>query len=207
MPPQQASSNWAGRDYFSAQHSASANDPFIGRPYLSLEDKVSVTVSRRITDTEGNFAGVVVIGLRLAYFRDLFRDHEPGAGQLVMLLRDDGVILTRLPFDLNNVGRRSTPRHRSPGSSSRLSPGPASDPIDQVKRRFAFRRVGTLPLVVSVGVASSPIYASTGLWSSVLLLVVLGSALALLERRRRQEQDFARRRSGKARRSHASSPP
>ena len=187
MPQQQAANSWAGRDYFIEQRSASASNPFIGRPYLTAsEDKVSVPVSRRITDAEGNFAGVAVIGLRLAYFRDLFRDHEPGPRDSVMLLRDDGVILMRLPFDLNNVGRTldaAAPFSRFIQTGS--SPGAASDPIDQVERRFAFRRVGTSPLVVGVGAATSPIYASVELWWSVALLVVLGAAFALLARRQR----------------------
>ena len=158
LPQQQAANSWAGRDYFIEQRSASASNLLIGRPYLiASEEKVSVTISRRITDTDGNFAGVAVIGLRLAYFRDLFRDHELGPRNSVTLLRDDGVILMRLPFDLNNVGR--TLDAAAPFSSfirTGASPGAAADPIDQVERRFAFRRVGTSPLVVGVGAAASP---------------------------------------------------
>jgi signal transduction histidine kinase/CheY-like chemotaxis protein/HPt (histidine-containing phosphotransfer) domain-containing protein len=190
LPPQQAANSWAGRDYFIEQRSASASNPFIGRPYLiASEDKVSVPISRRITDTDGNFAGVAVIGLRLAYFRDLFRDHAPDSRDSVMLLRDDGVVLMRLPFDLNNVGRTldaAAPFSRFIRAGA--SPGAAADPIDQVERRFAFRRVGTSPLVVGVGAAASPIYASTELWWSVTLLGVLGAAFALLTRRERQER-------------------
>ena len=107
-----------------------------------------------------------------------------------MLLRDDGVILTRLPFDLEQC-RTNARRHGTvlrliqPGSS----PGPASDSIDQVERR-SISPGRDNAAVVAVGVASSPIYARNGLSSSVLLLVVLGSASALLERRRRQEQEL-----------------
>jgi hypothetical protein len=82
-----------------------------------------------------------------------------------MLLRDDGVVLMRLPFDLNNVGRTVAPRHRSPGSSRRLLAGRGGDPIDQVERRFAFRRVGTSPLWWASG-GGQPIYASAELWWS-----------------------------------------
>jgi signal transduction histidine kinase/DNA-binding response OmpR family regulator len=190
LPQQQAANSWAGRDYFIEQRSASASSPFIGRPYLiASEDKVSVPVSRRITDAEGNFAGVAVIGLRLAYFRGLFKDHEPGPRDSVMLLRDDGVILMRLPFDLNNVGR--TLDAAAPFSGliqTGGSPGAAADPIDQVERRFAFRRVGTSPLVVSVGAAITPVYDSVELWWSVTLLVVFSAAFALLARRQHHER-------------------
>ena len=121
----------------------------------------------------------------------------------VMLLRDDGVILMRLPFDLNNVGR--TLDAAAPFSSfiqTGSSPSAASDPIDQVERRFAFRRVGTSSLVVGVGVAISPIYASVELWWSVTLLVVLGAAFALLAARHRHER---RRRETAERESHEKS--
>ena len=106
-----------------------------------------------------------------------------------MLLRDDGLILMRLPFDLNNVGRTldaTAPFSRFIQAGS--SPNLTSDPIDQVERRFAFRRVGTSPLVVGVGAAISPIYASVELWWSVALLVVLGAAFALLARQHRHDQ-------------------
>ena len=204
LPQQPTGNSWGGRDYFAEQRNVSLNHPYVGRPYLiTSEAKASATISRRMTDSDGNFAGVAVMGLRLAYFRDLFRGLELGPRNSITLLRDDGVILMRLPFDLNNVGR--TLDAAAPFYSfmrTGASPIAALDSIDQVERRFAFRRIPLSSLVISVGVATSPIYASPELWWSVMLLVVLGAAFALLARRQRHER---RRREVAERESHEKS--
>ncbi len=124
------------------------------RPAVSTEreDLAGFPVGRRMTDSDGMFAGVVVMGVRLAYFRSLLDHPEPASHDSVTLLRDDGVVLMRLPFDLNNIGRtldRAAPFYTFMRNGS--TPITAVDPIDSVERRFVFRRVGSLPLVVSVG--------------------------------------------------------
>jgi hypothetical protein len=56
----------------------------------------------------------------------------------VMLPRDDGVTLLRLPFHLNDVGN--------------------------VERQFALRPVGTFRLVVSVGTATTGFFNNPTVW-------------------------------------------
>jgi len=148
--------NWATRDYFNALRSARSNDPFIGEPYqITHDDKAALTVSRRLPDRDGQFAGVVVAGLRLSYFRDLFGGFELGPHDSVALVTTGGVILMRLPFDANDIGRRlepAAPFHgfmRTGGSAVSLH-----DPADRIQRSYVFRRIGSLPLVVSVGMAT-----------------------------------------------------
>jgi hypothetical protein len=105
-PPPQYGENWANRDYFIALRSGTSNELFIGRPFATThEDTAAIPIARRMTDKDGKFAGLVVIGLRLAYFRDLFNQLALGPHGSAELLRDDGVVLMRLPFDLNDIGR------------------------------------------------------------------------------------------------------
>ena len=106
-----------------------------------------------------------------------------------MLLRDDGVILMRLPFDLNNVGR--TLDATAPFSGfiqTGCSPDVTAESDRSGRTPVAFRRVGTSPLVVSVGAAITPVYGSVELWWSVTLLVVFSAAFALLARRQHHER-------------------
>ena len=65
----------------------------------------------------------------------------------------------------------------------------AIDPIDHVERRFAFRRVGTLPLLVTVGVANEEIYSGWRLRALLIPLAggVLVAAGLLVIARLRQE--------------------
>jgi hypothetical protein len=193
-PPPQYGENWANRDYFIALRSGTANELFIGRPFATThDDTAAIPIGRRITDQDGKFAGLVVIGLRLAYFRDLFNQLALGPHSSAALLRDDGVILMRLPFDLNDIGRTldaTAPFSTFKKDGSALVA--AADSIDHVGRRYTFRRVGNLPLVVSIGVADDAGYGIwlTDLWLLLLSFGTLSTLLVMLlgwlSRERRQ---------------------
>jgi len=182
--PDEPASNWANQEYFDAHRRNPPKGLVVGRPFLpDSEDGVGVTISRRITTNDGRFGGIVVMGVRLAAFRELLRPHELRPGESVTLLRDDGLVLLRLPFDLKEIGHRVEPpapfyffvRGEQP-------PFTAVDPRDHVERRFVFRRVGTLPLVVSV---ATPVERSDVLlvpWWLAGGAVALGSMLALAMR-------------------------
>ena len=102
--------NWSERDYFAALQHNRRDSIFIGGRFsVDNPQAVGFTVSRRMSDGEGNFAGLVVMGVRLAYFRELLGSLEINPNQSVMLLRNDGIILLRLPFRLNDVGNKLDP--------------------------------------------------------------------------------------------------
>jgi signal transduction histidine kinase/CheY-like chemotaxis protein/HPt (histidine-containing phosphotransfer) domain-containing protein len=176
-PAAEHPSNWAARDYFVVQRASPGNSIYIGRPFATAQEEYAgIPISRRLSGADGGFAGVVVIGLRLAYFRDLFSRLGLGPDWSVALLRNDGVVLMRLPFDRNDIGRTLDAAAPSGYFARSGSPSVAAvDPIDHVQRQFAFRRVGTLPLLVSVGVAGEEIY--RGWRFRVLLFAAAGAAL------------------------------
>jgi signal transduction histidine kinase/CheY-like chemotaxis protein/HPt (histidine-containing phosphotransfer) domain-containing protein len=152
----QDSNNWSNQDYFRALQYSHLDKLYIGGRFsVDNERNVGFTISRRMIDSGGNFAGVVVMGVRLAYFRDLLQHLELGLNDSAMLLREDGIVLMRLPFDMNNIGDTLNPTTAFYTAMRAGVPSvTAPDPIDRVERRFVFRHVGTLPLVVSVGVAT-----------------------------------------------------
>ncbi len=179
--------NWSERDYFAALQHNRRDSIFIGGRFSADNPQaVGFTVSRRMSDGEGNFAGLVVMGVRLAYFRELLGSLEINPNQSVMLLRNDGIILLRLPFRLNDVGNKLDPGTPFDiALRTRTTSVVAFDPIDHVERQFAFHPVGTFPLVVSVGTATTGLFNSPSLWGS---LAITGSlaGIALLDWRRRQ---------------------
>ncbi len=191
----QNNNNWSQRDYFEAQRNRHLDTPLIGNQFAPESEKsVGITVSRRMSDSAGDFVGVAVMGVRLAYFRGLLRHLELGPRDSMMLLRDDGVVLMRLPFDANNVGDsldRAAPFYAAMRSETAFATAP--DPFDHVERRFAFQRVGTFPLVVSVGAATEGIAANPVLWWVVSAGIVVSLAALFL----------VRRLSGEMRRRHA----
>jgi signal transduction histidine kinase/DNA-binding NarL/FixJ family response regulator len=151
--PGQELKNWSDRDYFWAQRNGAPSGPYIGRPFATTRDETAaVPISHRI-DRDGQFAGVVVAALRLAYFRDLFGGLQPGSGDTATLLNDDGVILMRVPFDLNDVGRKVTAVaavhdfiHGGPSATTERASDAGSP------RETALHQVANLPLMVSVSV-------------------------------------------------------
>ena len=177
-PVAEHASNWSSRDYFIAQRRGNGSGIYIGRPFATAQEEFAgIAISRRMSAADGGFAGVGVIGIRLAYFRDLFSRLGLGPTGTVALLRDDGVVLMRLPFDRNDIGRTldaAAPFDEFARSGTQSIA--AIDPIDHVHRQFATRRVGTLPLMVSVGVAGDEI--DPGWRLRVVLMALAGAALA-----------------------------
>jgi hypothetical protein len=170
--PGQELKNWADRDYFWAQRNAALSGPHLGRPFATTrEDTAAVPISHRI-DRDGQFAGVVVAALRLGYVRDLLAELQPGPGDTVTLFSDDGVILMRLPFDPNDIGRMvSAPAAIHDFIRSGVVASTVRASGNRGAHQIAFHRVGNLPLVVSV---NTTIEKSTVFW-----LLCVGAAVAM----------------------------
>jgi len=155
-PTRPHGSNWAGRDYFAAHRRDASLGLHVSRPFATgQEDFVSIAFSRRIAHPDGSFAGVAVASLRLGYVRDLFSRLALGPHGSVTLLRSDGTVLMRRPFDRNDIGRTL---ERGSSFLDVVAAGASrqvlADPVDHVRRQFAVRMIGDLPLAVSVGLAS-----------------------------------------------------
>jgi signal transduction histidine kinase/ActR/RegA family two-component response regulator len=202
--PDEPLSNWSNQEYFDAQRRNPTKGLIVGKPFSpDSEDSVGVTVSRRITTNDGRFGGIVVMGVRLAAFRELLSRHELHPAESVTLLRDDGLVLMRLPFDLKEIGHHVDPP--APFylfARGELPPFTAVDPRDHVERRFVFRRVGTLPLVVSVATTVEQRDVLPVPWWLAGGAVALASMLALAMRGLWREK---RRREAAQRESHEKS--
>ena len=109
-----------------------------------------------------------------------------------MLLREDGVVLVRLPFDMNNVGDALDPATPfSVAMRAGASYVTAPDPISHVERRFVFHHVGNLPLIVSVSTEMEGISANPMLWWAVA--AGIGGALAVMLLMLGQRRETSRR--------------
>ena len=105
-PPPAQNRNWADRDYFRALRPANAVALYIGRPFATAYgDNAAIPLGHRITGQDGSFAGVMVMGVRLAYFRELFARLGLSPDDAAALLRDDGTVLMRFP-DRSEPARR-----------------------------------------------------------------------------------------------------
>lgn len=202
-PPR--SLNVADRDYFKEHHHDEETGVYVSRPFqgrLEPQDKF-IALSRRMPTTDGGFGGVVSGSLRLSYFRKLFDGVSLGAGGTLTLVRTEGTIVMRRPYDDAAIGRDIS------GSAS-FAPllhgthgtfvGVAA--VDGVRRLYSYRRTPEFPLVIVVGRAMSdvlaPWYRRVWTFGSLIaavdvLIIALAAMLARQWRRRLLMEEHLRR--------------
>ena len=169
--------NLADRDYFLAFREHGKQGPFFGKPVLSRVTGLYILpISRAYFQPDGSFAGVVVGGIHLSFFNELFGSLDLGPNSGVNLFRQDGVVISRFPYGDADVGKTiaGTPnllRFQTEGSGSFV--GKAA--LDGAERLYTFRTVGNYPLIVNVAQATETIAAK---WTRNAQ--VLGSFAALL---------------------------
>jgi diguanylate cyclase (GGDEF)-like protein len=185
-----------GDDEFFIAHSRDS-DPglHLSRPAVDTDGRPIVRLSRRLSLPDGSFAGVVVGALRLAYFDDLFRKLTLGPASTIALLRTDGTMLTRLPYDRASIGRSlaGTTLFKHFGPSSHSGTFEAKVVRDGVVRFFTYRQVGHLPLILSVGISSDHIDAGWRRDTAILGLVAALLVVAAFVLKRRLRQELGRR--------------
>lgn len=119
-----------------------------------------IMLSRRLTNPDGSFAGVVVGGIKIDYLRSLFASVDAEHAGTVTLYGPKGIVLMREPFDQSAIGVSvaDTPSYRRMIVMREGSfVGPAM--VGEGQRRFTFARIGTEPLTLSIALTPSTIYA------------------------------------------------
>jgi diguanylate cyclase (GGDEF)-like protein len=188
------------RDFF--RHFRDNNDPhlFVSRP---LENRTTGTLTiylvRRINAPSGEFLGVVLGGVPIRYFDDLYSKFDLPRRESFTLARRDGIVLVRHPKQVPQTGQLippGTPWHDvvARGGGQYNTPGY----FDGVARRVAVQPLRDLPLVVSVAVADSEalaVWRGQAWWMALGALVVFAYAALLIHVLRKS---FIRQRQSKA---------
>ncbi len=175
VPPHQ--DNLGDRDYFRIHESSSDAGLFVSRPVKSrMRGDMVIVMSRRINRPDGSFGGASIGSLRLDYFQDMFAKLDLGAKGSVSLMRTDGRLIMRRPFDEADIGRDLSTSGNFQNFAGRADGTfVKTSAFDGVERLYTFRHIGSLPLILVVGIATDEIYA---IWWRKALLI--GSALAVL---------------------------
>src|SRR5690348_1164285 len=77
---------------------------FISRP-MPHQGAYAIVLSRRIVGEDGKFLGVVAGSIRFSYFHDLFGHLKLDPSDTITVVRQDGTVIMRTPFDLDFIGR------------------------------------------------------------------------------------------------------
>jgi diguanylate cyclase (GGDEF)-like protein len=152
--------NRGDEEYFTVHRDQADTGLFISRPMLH-RGSYAIVLSRRITGADGSFLGVVAGSIRFSYFHDLFGRLHLSPDDIITVLRRDGTIIMRTPFDLDVIGKNIK---NAPGLGNVLSE-PAGfytrpSVVDGVLRLFVWRNSPSSPMIVQVGKT----------WTSILSL-------------------------------------
>jgi diguanylate cyclase (GGDEF)-like protein len=145
-----AKQNSGSEAFFTVHKTDGERGLFISRPMLH-RGTYSIVLSRRITDVDGNFAGVVAGAIRFSYFHELFGRLRLNPDDTITVIRRDGVIIMRTPFDLDFIGKDLS---KTPGVMRILARANGSYSgrgiVDNIERLYVWRDSGR-PLIVMVG--------------------------------------------------------
>jgi len=167
--------NFADREYFLAHAFNRDMGMFISRPFKARCDcddsnEWQISFSRRVSSASGEFLGVAVASMRLAYFDQLFNSLDIGTDSTLAIINDDGVLLAQKPFlEGNSIGKSFAGR---PNVVRMLREGSGSfdsvSSVDRQQRLYTFSRVGNLPLTVVVALSSDEVFAA---WRRTALVI------------------------------------
>ena len=174
--------SWNGADQTFFKIHASGKferELFISHPFKNplQQDLWTIGLSRRLDNPDGSFAGIALGTLKLSYLANLFGSVEMPPGTSILLTNDDGTVLMRSPFAYigNDVSGSEVFRRMSLNRSGSLI-GRSS--FDGVEKLFAYRRVGRLPVTLSISIPVSQFLDS---WRWRMTFVAIGfAALSLL---------------------------
>ena len=173
----------ADEEYFTVHRDNANAGLFMKGPMADALGENVISISRRLTRPDGSFGGVVLGTLRLAYFQNLFTKMSLGGMSVFTLMQDDGRVLMRLPYRAEYIGRDisdSDVFKKVSAVQSGSYEGTAT--LDGTNRIYAFSRVGSLPLIMTVGLGADEVYAGwrrEAFFIGLMMIVLCGVTIAL----------------------------
>jgi diguanylate cyclase (GGDEF)-like protein len=135
---------------------------FISEPLkLRASGKWSVQFSRKMTATDGSFAGTVVLSLDPSWLTRLYATLDIGEGSL-MVTGTDGIVRARASrLGLGMGGNLASPNLQLISAATASDQGSfrSVSPLDGVERFMSFQRLPDYPLIVSVGLDAGEVFA------------------------------------------------
>jgi len=150
-----ATVNLADREHFQAHVKSKDDSLFVSKPVLGkVTGKWSIQLTRRLTNPDGSFGGVIVASVDPNRFSRLYDAIDVGAKGDITLVGLDGVVRSRKGAAEDTAGQSIAASDFFHTISSN-SAGSFRDesPFDRVMRVGSYLRVPGFPLIVSVAFA------------------------------------------------------
>ncbi|WP_175909478.1 sensor domain-containing diguanylate cyclase [Burkholderia sp. BCC1640] len=155
--------NFADRKYFTVHRDNPDAGLYVSDPFTSRlrGGSPSIGLTRRISNPDGSFAGIVLIAVNLEYFHHLFAGLSLGQHGSISLIGNDGVMVMRQPYDVHTIGRNiSQAATFKRFQAAREGVFSETSVLDGVRRLYYFRHLPKLPLIIMVAEAEQDIYAA-----------------------------------------------
>lgn len=193
--------NFAGDEFFTTHQRDPLFGLYISRPMLH-NGVYGIVLSRRIAARDGQLIGVVTGFIDYNYFNEIASRLQLETGDMISVLRQDGVLIMRAPFDQNLIGRdlsRLPAVQRALAAFTGSHLGEAAQ--DGVQRLYVWRD-SSHPLIVMVGRSTAVIFGqwhkeaqqiagamgALGLIACILILVLASE----MKKRATMEAEMAR---------------
>ncbi len=182
QPTLNRSANNSDREYFIHHRNNSDDYPFIGRPVQSRSTgEWIIPVSRRISRTDGSFAGVALATIHMSYFSKYYGTFNIGEKGTIFLAHASGYLVLRHPFLEDRVGgdlkdsllfREYLPKMQAGTYASEKTA------VDELGRIIAFYRSPAYPLVAGATMSKNEVLLTW--WQDAFKLFLTTGALALI---------------------------
>lgn len=174
----------ADRDYFKFHQQNESTLAHIGPAIRSRENgEWIIPISKRVNDHAGNFQGVLMAGIKMAYFDQFFKSFSLDDNGIMFLGLTDGTLLARRPFEENLIGTSLAQGRIYQKLLPEAQSGTAMirSVVDDVVRLYGYRQLGSYPLVVAAASSRDTIlkgwYERAFQSSVIIALVILGVGL------------------------------
>ncbi|MBS1206576.1 MAG: diguanylate cyclase [Proteobacteria bacterium] len=168
--------NSADRFFFVYHQKNTSKKIFIGPPVVSRTNgKWVITISRRLEDHQGRFAGVAVLTLNIENFLETFGNIDIGHSGAISLTSESGILLIRYPFDEKYIGRviSASPLFTTYLKNSDSGTARSISIFDNIQRMYAFQKNKRYGLVTTVAVSLDEGMLSWKKQSEILIVIVV----------------------------------
>jgi len=175
--------NVADHEYFTVHRDNYHLGLYVSRPFRSRmsDGDLSIGISRRLSDSVGDFAGVVMGSIPLNTINQLFDNLSLGRQGAINLFRSDGLLLTRHPYDESQINQDlSGSLHVQRLLRDKSGTFDSVSPIDGVRRVISFERLDRYPLVLTVALSAEEIFAAWERKALVLSLATVALCCAVV---------------------------
>jgi PAS domain S-box-containing protein len=207
--PQTTSVSLADRDFFMrARDDPGAGLIFSGPEFSSFAQQWVIVLARRLEQPDGSFAGVVYANIATSTFESELSSVALGPNDAIALRTSELALVHRFPDTQGAVGNREVSAQLRAALAASPENGDyiATNPIDDIERSNAYRKLQRYPFYVIVGQATQDYLNDLqedlqllGGVAALAILVTCAAALLVYRSTQQLSGDIARRKAVEAR--------